>query len=186
MKKEYIKYEKLSLEIKKDIERLHNEKLKHNSSLSIEDSMIDWFTDNFDKWLNEHYAGSDDAGNKRRHFRLDIEIPITIIDTLIESAGDDEDALTLVGNVINISRGGLYFKYNRAIEVSSIIKVMIDLSRVDKDLEDVEALAMVVRCDNLEDEYGIGIMFSSIYDSDKENLETFIFKSLAYYIYTNR
>jgi hypothetical protein len=49
----------------------------------------------------------------------------------------------------------------------------------------VEALAMVIRTDKINgDEYGIGIMFSSIYGQNKERLDLFILKNLSYYIYS--
>ena len=44
---------------------------------------------------------------------------------------------------------------------------------------------MVVRCDPVEnDHFGIGLMFSSVYDEDKMTLDLFIFKNLAYFMYS--
>jgi hypothetical protein len=185
MKKEHVKYESLSSEIRAEISRRHEERAKLNAALTLEDTMLDWFNEYFDPWLNRRFASDEDAENKRRHYRMDVEVPITVVDTLVASSHDDESAFQLVGNVINISKGGLYFKSVNPIELSSIIRVMINLGVVDRDLDDVAALAMVVRCDRLDESFGVGVMFSSIYDMDKENLETFIFKNLAYYLYSN-
>jgi len=184
MDNEYIKYEKLSTEIKYEIERLHEKLLDDDNSITIEESMNEWFNTKFDQWLNKRFIHEDNNGNKRKFFRLDVEIPINILDTLLESPEGDPEAIELVGNIVNISRGGLYFKYNRPIEISSIIKVMIDLTGIDKSLENIEALAMVIRCDEMDGDYGIGVMFSSIYESDQKSLDVFILKSLAYHLYS--
>ena len=62
--------------------------------------------------------------------------------------------------------------------------IKIDLSNIDKELKDIEALAMVVRSNKLEDnKYGIGVMFSSIYNDNKRCLDLFIFKNVAHHIY---
>jgi hypothetical protein len=51
---------------------------------------------------------------------------------------------------------------------------------------DIEALAMVLRVDRLpDDSYGVGVIFSSIYDEHKQKLDVFVFKNLAYYIYSS-
>ncbi len=186
MKRELIKYENLSRELKEEIEKYYAAEKDKAASLSIEEGMVRWFRDSFDNWLIKRF-GQGDSENKRKHFRLEVEVPIRIIDTLIESSGNDKDAMDLIGNVINISRGGLYFIYNSPIEVSSIIKVIIDLSKKDNELSEIEALAMVVRVDKLDDsDYGIGIMFSSIYDSVRENIDVFILKNLANYLYSDK
>ncbi len=184
MKKQYIKYEKLSKEIKDQIEQHHQNQLLKAPDTARESAMNDWFDHEFDRWLINHYAQGN-GSNKRKHFRLEVELPLKVIDTLIESSADDVEAMDLVGRVVNISRGGLYFIYNRGIEISSIVKVMLDFSAIDKSLEKVEALAMVVRVDPLGvDEYGIGVVFSSIYEGSKDSLDVFILKNLSYYIYT--
>ncbi len=88
-----------------------------------------------------------------------------------------------MGTLVNISKGGFYFSSPRPIEISSIIKVRIDLSNIDGDISNIEALAMVMRVDRMPDgNYGVGVMFSSIYDENREKLDIFIFKNLAYYI----
>jgi hypothetical protein len=184
MKHEYIKYEKLSGDIKNEIAQFHKTEMERNAAATMDESMAKWFEQKFDEWLNRKFMPKGDTG-RRRHFRLNVEVPIRIIDTLIESSKEDSHAIEFVGKIVNISRGGLYFKYHEPIEVSSIIQVLIALSDIDSDLSDVEALAMVIRTDRLNDkEYGIGIMFSSIYDTSKNSLELFILKNLSYYIYS--
>ena len=215
MDRNYIKYEELSSEIKKEIERYFEEIRAVGKSASREEAMLLWFEKEFDTWMVQNYAGRDKrvrrlverrrhprvevdpektgkrgpdrrASVRRRHFRLDIEVPVRVVETLIESSSDETEAFDFVGTLVNISKGGFYFNFGQPIEISSIIRVHIDLSAVDEDLRDIEALAMVVRVDRLSsDNYGVGVMFSSIYDEHREKLEMFIFQNLAYYIYRN-
>ncbi|HOO73248.1 MAG TPA: PilZ domain-containing protein [Spirochaetota bacterium] len=181
-----IKFEKFSSEIRKEIESFRSDAQKKGEEKSLEEAMVQWFDSSFDQWVIKRF-NLEPVNNKRRHFRLNVEIPIRIIETLIESSHEDKEAHDLVGNIINISKGGLYFKYRWPIEISSIIKVQIDLPSIDKDLDRIEALAMVVRMDKVSrDEYGIGVMFSSIYDSDKFNLDLFILNNLSYHLYTGQ
>ncbi len=183
MKQAYIKYEDLSSEIKHEINDYHKSIVSAASEAVLDETMVEWFEKKFDEWLIRKFSDRGDS-SRRKHFRLDVEIPIRIIDTLIESSHDDHHALEFVGKIVNISRGGLYFKYTRPIELSSIIKVVIDFANVDAELSGVEALAMVIRVDRFkEDEYGLGIMFSSFYGSEKDKLDLFILKNLAYYMY---
>ncbi len=180
--KDNIKYEKLSLAIKSEIKEYHKIQKKRNAGLTMEDAMFDWFDKNFDKWIREKYTKDLNKDDKRKYFRLDIEIPVRIIKTLIESTKEETAVMDFVGTILNISRGGLYFKSKKHIEISSIIMVKIDLSAIDKELKDVEALAMVIRSDKInKNEYGIGLMFSTIYDEHKENLDIFIFRNVAHY-----
>ncbi|HNW29725.1 MAG TPA: PilZ domain-containing protein [Spirochaetota bacterium] len=184
MKHSFIKYEKLSNEIKDEIHKYHQSMKAQKSEAVFDESIAEWFENRFDEWLLKRYS-SDEHQGRRKFFRLEVEIPIRIIDTLIESSRDDKHAMEFIGKIVNISRGGLYFKSSKPIEISSIIKVIIDFSGVDKDLNEVEALAMVIRSDKLpEEDYGIGIMFSSIYEPNKERLDLFILKNLSYYIYS--
>lgn len=180
MKGKGIKYAKLSKEIKNEIESFHNELA--DKDITLEEAMFKWFEERFDDWIHGKYAHKEKK-DKRKYFRLEIEIPVMIIETLIESSKDESQAIDFVGTILNISRGGLYFRSKSYIEVSSIIMVKIDLSSIDKELKDIEALAMVMRSDKLNnEEYGIGIMFSSIYDDHKENLNIFILKNIAHHI----
>jgi hypothetical protein len=183
MKHLFIKYEKLSTKIKHEINEYHKTLLQNSPGTTFDDSMNNWFTKKFDDWLIKNYSKQNKVSG-RKHFRLDVEIPIRVIDTLIESSSDDTNAMEFVGKIINISRGGLYFRYQKPIEISSIIKVIIDFTKVDPELNEVEALAMVIRTEKLHDNYGIGIMFSSIYGVNKEKLDLFILKNLSYYIYS--
>ncbi len=184
MKHNYIKYEKLSGDIKNEIKKYHASKELHAPGTTFDESMIDWFDNKFDEWLLRNYSDQG-ATSRRKFFRLEVEIPIRIIDTLIESSGDDTSAIEFVGKILNISRGGLYFKSGKPIEISSIIKVLIDLKGIDSEFNGIEALAMVIRTDK-EDEgdFGIGIMFSSLYGPQRELLDLFILKNLSYYIYS--
>jgi len=176
-----IKYEQLSGEIKDEINRFHEKQVIGGFPRSIEDSMRRWFETNFDAWIETRFAAKD---IKRRHHRIDVELPLRVVDTLIESDGNDDADIDYVGTIVNISRGGLFFKSKNSYELSSIIKVVVDMGKIDPELTPIEAIAMVVRCDSLDNnEYGIGVMFSSIYDEHKETLELFIFKSLAYFMY---
>jgi len=183
MKHQFIKYEKLSNKIKHEINEYHKLLLQSKSSVTFDESMNQWFGVKFDDWLIKNYSKTGKVSG-RKHFRLEIEIPIRVIETLIESASDDTNAFEFVGKIINISRGGLYFKYSKPIEISSIIKVFIDFKNIDNELKEVEALAMVIRSEKIHDNYGIGIMFSSIYGADQEKLDLFILKNLSYYIYS--
>ena len=184
MKNRYIQYQKLSDEIKHEINEYHKLVREGSEAGSFDESMGEWFNQKFDDWLIKRFMHPGHS-SRRKHFRLDVEIPIRIIDTLIESASNDHDAMEFVGRIINISRGGLYFKYRTPIEISLIIKVVIDLSGPDDSTKALEALAMVVRSDKLdENKFGIGIMFSSIYGENREILDLFILKNLSYYIYS--
>ena len=209
MQKHNIKYEALSSEIKKEIELFYTGLRKHNDGLSLEEAMSSWFEKEFDLWMVRNYPagpkdrrmaerrksvriepGKNDGGKsdrrqapRRKKFRIDIEVPVEIVETLIESSSDDKGAIDFVGTLVNISKGGFYFSSPRPIEISSIIKVRIDLSNIDGDISNIEALAMVMRVDRMPDgNYGVGVMFSSIYDENREKLDIFIFKNLAYYI----
>ncbi len=182
--KKQIKYEKLSKEIKKEVETFFNSIKSKDEKFTIEDAMYKWFNESFENWISKKY-GKEKESEKRKFFRLDIEIPVKIVETLIESSKEESNEIGFVGTIMNISRGGLYFKSKNHIEPSSIVMTKIDLSAMDSELGNIEALAMVVRSDKLSDkEYGIGLMFSSIYGKHKENLDLFIFMNIAYHIYS--
>ena len=177
-----IKYEQLCGEIKEEISRFHERRKADGENHTVEDSMRTWFETCFDSWIETRFAPSD---FKRKFHRVDVELPIRVVDTLIETEGGEDDDIDFIGTIVNISKGGLFFKSRRSFELSSIIKVVIDLSCVDPELSQIEALAMVVRCDPVEnDHFGIGLMFSSVYDEDKMTLDLFIFKNLAYFMYS--
>ncbi|MFH0974997.1 MAG: PilZ domain-containing protein [Spirochaetota bacterium] len=180
--KDTIKYKDLSQGIKTEINKYYESKKKKNKQLTIEEAMFQWFEKNFEKWTGKYYTEIC-SDNKRKYFRLDVEIPVRITKILIESSEEEAKAIDFVGTIKNISRGGLYFKSKKHIEISSIIMIKIDLSSVDKKLKDIEALTMVIRSEKIKkNEYGIGLMFSTIYDDQKENLDLFIFRNVAHHI----
>ncbi|MCP4131459.1 MAG: PilZ domain-containing protein [bacterium] len=180
---ENIKYEKLSAEIKKEIEEFHTTALMERGDRSLEDSMKDWFNGEFDNWLNNRFLKKGDS-SRRKHFRLDVELDIKIVETLIEPTEEGAAKEKSSGSVINISKGGLYFKSKAPIKISSMVQVVLDLSKSDKTMESLEALAMVVRADKLSGgDFGIGLVFSNIHDKNK-NLELFFLKKLGEYMYS--
>ncbi len=181
--REYIRYEKLSSEIKDAISLHHEELRKKNENVDFDIAVEDWFEQKFDEWILKRFK-TEDQGDLRKHYRLDVEVPIRVVETLIESSSEETAAIDFVGTIVNISRGGLYFISANPFEISSIIRLVIDLSAIDSELSSVEALAMVVRVDKLPEGYGIGVMFSSIYDDNKKNLNIFILKNLSYYLYS--
>ncbi|MFW5860861.1 MAG: PilZ domain-containing protein [Spirochaetota bacterium] len=183
--REYIRYEKLSSEIKDAISIHYDQLKKNNNDIDFDDAVSDWFENNFDGWILERFQ-KDSRGDLRKHYRLDVEVPIRVVETLIESSSEETPAIDFVGTIVNISRGGLYFISVQPFEVSSIIRLVIDLSAIDSELSSVEALAMVVRVDKSGEGYGIGVMFSSIYDENKKNLNIFILKNLSYYLYSEQ
>jgi hypothetical protein len=179
-----IKYSELSPEIKKEIEKMYLGEKEKDKDLIIEDVMLRWFTEWFDDWMISRFQDGKNK-NRRKYFRFDIEIPVRVIDTLIEHETDIPRDIEYVGTVVNISRGGMFFKSKDSFNISSIIKVRIDLSAIDKHLNSVEALAMVIRSDRTgPGEYNIGVMFSTIYNEGRESLDLFIFKNVAYHIYS--
>jgi hypothetical protein len=177
-----ISFERLSGEIREEIQKFHEQQA--GSGMDLGQSMNLWFKKHFDNWLLEKYG--QEGVNKRQHFRLDVEMPLRVVDTIVEASGDDQQANELVGNVLNISRGGLYFHSPVPLEISTIVRVQVDLSSIEKGLENIQALAMVMRVDRLgEGDYGIGVMFSSIYDEDRSALDVFLLKNLSNYLYSS-
>ena len=181
--REYIRYEELSSEIKDAISRHYDILRKNDETVDFDSAVEDWFEHRFDNWILKRFK-KDGQGDMRKHYRLDVEVPIRVVETLIESSSEEFPAIDFVGTIVNISRGGLYFISEQPFEISSIIRLVIDLSAIDSELTSVEALAMVVRVDKLAEGYGIGVMFSSIYDDNKKNLNIFILKNLSYYLYS--
>lgn len=181
--RKYIRYDKLSADIKDAIYTYWEQLKQKQPDTALDDAMEDWFLHQFDAFMIAKYHTRGD--DMRKHFRLDVEIPIRVVELLIESSKDEPEALELIGTIVNISKGGLYFISEIPLELSSIIRVVIDFRAVDNELTDIEALAMVVRQDRRDDgTYGIGVMFSSIYDNGKRNLNIFILKNLSYYLYS--
>jgi len=177
-----IKYEQLSQEIRNEIDRFHQNSISDGEMISIEESMNRWFENNFELWIASRFAS--DEPHSRKNYRIDIELPIMVVDTLIEPDDSSDPELDFVGTMMNISKGGLFFRSKKRFEISSIVKVLIDMSKTDPELSQIEAVAMVVRAIELQNgEYGIGLMFSSVYDEHKQTLNMFMFKNLAYFLY---
>ncbi len=178
-----ITYQNLSDEIKQEIEQYHEASVKKGLARSMNDSLSEWFELCFEKWLIDRECNLEE--NKRNAIRLNVELPVRIAETLIENSDGvtDEDDL-LLGTIVNIGRGGLFFRSSKPIKRSSIVRVGIDLSHIDPNLSEVQALAMVSRCEKIgDDSYGVGLVFSSIYDADqKKSLDMFIFTRLAFYM----
>ena len=152
--KTHIKYEQLSQDIRKEIDDYFNREKEKGSKLDFEKTMGKWFDDVFDEWMINKYDKDKRIG-RRKHFRLNIEIPVKIVETLIEPSLEEHTAIEIIGTILNISRGGLYFKFEKHLEISSIIMVKIDLSAIDRELNDIEALAMVTRAEKIEhNKYG--------------------------------
>ena len=89
---DFITYEKLSSEIKNEITKYYKLK-KAESDLTEEDAMHEWFDVNFDDWLMSR--NGKDLENKRKHYRVEIEIPIKVYETLIECTDDETSCRSL-------------------------------------------------------------------------------------------
>ncbi|MCX7678360.1 MAG: PilZ domain-containing protein [Spirochaetes bacterium] len=181
MKKFIVNYHELNDEIKREIDSIVENAKRQGITVDFETAALEWFENFFDEWMENRYGKG--TKNLRKHYRMDIEIPVRIVERLIDSDGAEAEEMDFIGKILNISRGGFYFVSKENIHPSSIIKVKIDLSSIDKELTEVEALAMVVRAEKIkENNYGIGVMFSSIYEESKKNLDVFIFKNVAYHL----
>lgn len=176
-----IQYSDLSGRIKKEVDSFFNENAKSNNTMSREEAFSLWFETRFDEWLQENFLDAEKT--KRKHLRFDIEIPVKVVERIIDEGEPEAESLDYVGTVLNLSRGGFYFQSAEMFSVSSIIKVILDLSIINAALGNLEALAMVVRRDLMDNrKYGIGVMFSSIYGGEEKNLDVLILKNVAYHI----
>jgi hypothetical protein len=179
----HITFEQLSEERKKEVRNFHDSRMENESEATIDSSLKLWFESRFDEWLLQRF-GSDEDKNQRKHARIDVELPVKVVETLIDGVTMDTEDIDLLGTIVNISRGGLYFRSIKPFEESSIIKVVIDLSSLDHSFDSFEALAMVMRVEKLDDGlYGIGVMFSTIYEDNKHTLDMYIFKNVAYFLH---
>ncbi|HNR87437.1 MAG TPA: PilZ domain-containing protein [Spirochaetota bacterium] len=184
--KKRVTFEDLSKDIKEAIEAYRVAESGSDAPIDREQAMDAWFRERFESWIADR-MGTAEGENKRRHHRFDIELPLSISDTIIESSGEEPHVSDLLGTIVNISRGGFYFFAPRAVPVSSILRVTIDFSGFDPGLGSIEALAMVMRSEPKgRGRFGIGVMFSSIYDDNRESLELFIFKHLAYRMHASQ
>ncbi|MBN1365342.1 MAG: PilZ domain-containing protein [Syntrophaceae bacterium] len=202
--KKIIKYEDLYQPIKDEIMKYYENKKASDSKLKLEDAMEQWFMTDFEGWMEEHVTKSDRrfkperrnnklsvAQNRRREIRrkmlrrkatrFNIELPVKAAETIQEASSDASLISEYMGTSENISDGGLYFKSKVPLKVSSVIRVTLDFSRIGKEFENVVANAMVVRLNPLPSgEYGISMMFSKVDGQEKANLNSKIFKSLAF------
>ena len=199
------KYENLYQPIKDEIKKYYENKKASNKKLQLEDAMKQWFCDKFEDWMDDHVTKSDrryktERRNKslsvaenrrmearrkaqrRKNLRFNIELPVKLAETIRKAASDASTIRDCMGSSENISDGGLYFKSKVPLKVSSVIKVILDFSKIGKGFENIIiANAMVVRTSKLPNgEYGISIMFSKVDEQDKSNLNYQIFKSLAF------
>src|SRR4030042_6155082 len=77
MKHSYIKYEKLSNDVKSEINEYHKSLSSNESEPSFDESIAEWFEKKFDEWLIKKYS-KNESPSRRKHFRLDVEVPIRI------------------------------------------------------------------------------------------------------------
>lgn len=182
-KENMIPYESLSKEIKNEIEHFHEQKVRKGFARDLRATTKEWFDTHFEEWVVQNNPLFTTEG-QRKNIRIDIELPLTVADTLIDNEQSAAQEFDIVGNIQNISRGGLYFKTDTPYNASTILKLRIDFSTLDPAFPEVEALAMVVRCDQLSDSvYGVGVAFSSVYDDERDTINMFIFKQLIRYIH---
>jgi len=136
-----------------------------------------------DNLFNEERRRNKRRNNNRRiHNRFEIEIPVKIVKILNNSHNAEPDLIQETYNTFNISRGGLYFKTRDKLEESTMLKMVIDLSQVDFELDNVEAEVEIISVETLKNgEFGNRAVFKNIQDFDhKKNLDLFVFKSLVY------
>jgi hypothetical protein len=199
-----IKYEDLYQPIKDEINKYYSGKKASNPKLKLEDAMEQWFSNEFEDWMDEHATKSDRRYKKerrnqklsveenrrsearrkairRKNIRFNIELPVKIAETIQKASSDPSIISEHMGTSTNISDGGLYFISKVPLDVSSVIRVILDFSKLGKDFENIAANAMVVRVVKLLDgRYGISMMFSKVDEKKKANLNSQIFKSLAF------
>jgi len=150
--KKRVTFEDLSKDIKEAIEAYRVAESGSDAPIDREQAMDAWFRERFESWIADR-MGTAEGENKRRHHRFDIELPLSISDTIIESSGEEPHVSDLLGTIVNISRGGFYFFAPRAVPVSSILRVTIDFSGFDPGLGSIEALAVLVAA--LEDRHPV-------------------------------
>lgn len=183
--KKIIQYTEISDELKAEIEA-YQETLPVDERKQVTDLLkTTWLDDFIENWLSSRLH---EGKNKRRHLRFDVQLPLRIVDIIIDSKEAELIEEGFVGTVLNMSKGGFYFVSKFPLKAASIIKIVIDLSPVDKKIDQLEALAMVVRSDKNKDsdDYGIAVTLSSIYDDDKEKLDYLILKHLSNVLSVNR
>ncbi|MBN2160115.1 MAG: PilZ domain-containing protein [Spirochaetes bacterium] len=199
-----IKYEDLFGPIKKEITGYFKAKSSADKNLDFEHAMVQWFSEEFNAWMDLHASKSDRRENqdrrksssgidndrrkasrrtaqRRKNTRYNIELPVTLVETVQEATREGERIEEIMGESENIRGGGLYFKSREPLKASSIIRVVLDFAKIEPDADNVVASAMVVRSEKLRSgEYGISLMFSKVDEKEKPNLNYMIFRSLAF------
>ncbi|MFW5807480.1 MAG: PilZ domain-containing protein [Spirochaetota bacterium] len=177
-----ISYNDLSDKIRAEVELYHEQKVKNGFARDLHSSIREWFDTRFEAWYRQNNPGNN-GYNKRNNIRIDVKLPVTVADTLVETLHASENDFDLAGTVLNISRGGLYFVSKIPYQISTILRIKINFGALDSRYSDVDALTMVTRCEKLSDgTFGIGVAFSSIYDDERDTLDMFIFKQLTMFI----
>lgn len=165
-----------------------------NKKLQLENALEQWFSDECEAWMNMNATKSDrrhmqesrnNSGSnavknrrnadRRKNPRFKVELPVDSVETIQESFLDVSKTSRLMGTSEN------YFKSKVPLKESSLIKIVMDCSKMGKNFESIVADAVVVRTSQLSSgEYGINILISNINVKEKENLNAQILKSLAF------
>lgn len=199
-----IKYEDLFEPIKKAVNGYFKAKSAAEKNLDFEHAMLQWFTEEFDAWMDLHAAKSDRRADKdrrkgssnigkdrrkesrrsvqrRKNTRFNIELPVKLAETVQEATRESEKIEEIMGTSENIRGGGLYYISGEPMKPSSVIRVVLDFSKIDPASGSITASAMVVRSEKLRNGgYGVSLMFSKVDEKEKPDLNHMIFKSLAF------
>jgi hypothetical protein len=193
-----ITYTELSKPIKDQVLNYFDLIRNDNPRQKLSDSIDNWFTEHFDEWMlrqarirnfdrrknngQNGAAHADLRSDRRRHNdRFDIEIPVKSVETLYDSTFDDKIVEKSIKSILDMNLGRLYFKWDSPLKASSMVNLSIDFSNIDRELKNLNAIAMVIRSDKLSDgKYRILVIFSNITDGKKINLSFHIFKNLVY------
>lgn len=204
--KKIIKFEDLYQPIKTEVKKYYKNKKALNNELQLKDATDMWFYNEFEGWMDEHATKSDrryeherrnhnvlmateNRGGevrrkvlRRKKMRFNIELPVKAVETVRKASSNASVIKKYLGRSENVKDGGLYFKSKVPLAVSSIIRVVLDFSKIDKGFKNIVANAMVVKVTKLSNgKYWISMMFSKINEKNGANLNTQIFKSLAFH-----
>lgn len=103
---------------------------------------------------------------RRRHLRVPCRY----------TAGIAEGGRDLTGTVQNISAGGMFLTAERRFEPGMALRMNFNLPGVE---QEIHVLGEVVRIEEIaETEFGIGIQFLELAPESRQNLKTFLEKSL--------
>lgn len=104
---------------------------------------------------------------KRRSYRVHIEIPVTI-DIIDEKT---KGVLTKTFMIMDINTEGLYFVSDEPISLNRELNISFQLPKTSNP---IRATLKVMRVENRESNYGIGGMFTNLTDNDKEAIKTLV------------